>query len=150
MGEYNVKPITNLMKIECTPLLEESKKDGFRFLERLMNDYNNGTNTFNKPGEILYGVFTTNGGLTVIAGLNIDPYSGKQKIGRVRRFYVSKEYRRNGIGKMLLEKIMSFAKDFYAILVLHTDTKQADDFYTSLGFLKESIFPNTTHYKKLS
>nr|WP_235190072.1 GNAT family N-acetyltransferase [Bacillus gaemokensis] len=37
-----------------------------------------------------------------LGGLNIDPFSSEQEIGRLRRFYVSRDYRRKGIGKLLL------------------------------------------------
>nr|WP_238020784.1 GNAT family N-acetyltransferase [Oceanobacillus jordanicus] len=60
-------------------------------------------------------------------------------IGRIRRFYVSKEYRRNGIGSLLVQRIIDEAKRYYKILVLHTDTQQADRFYTSIGFSKENL-----------
>ena len=31
-------------------------------------------------------------------GLNEDPYTENNKIGRLRRFYISKDYRRIGLG----------------------------------------------------
>jgi GNAT superfamily N-acetyltransferase len=148
MEKFEFKQIKNLLEIEIRHLIEESKNEGFKFLERLMDEYSKGTNTFNKTGEILYGVFHVDGKLIAIGGLNKDPYANDQKIGRLRRFYVSKKYRRKGIGKILLKKIISFAKDHYNVIVLYTDTKQADDFYTSLGFQKGSIFPMSTHFFK--
>ncbi|MGA5691643.1 GNAT family N-acetyltransferase [Cytobacillus pseudoceanisediminis] len=96
------------------------------FLERLVNDYENGTNNFNKPGESLYGLYNKEGVLIAIGGLNIDPFSNDEKVGRLRRFYVSKDYRRNGLGRLLLTQIINDAKHFYKVLVLHTDTDQGD------------------------
>ncbi|RKL64651.1 GNAT family N-acetyltransferase, partial [Salipaludibacillus neizhouensis] len=77
---------------------------------------------------------------------NKDPFSNEQSIGRLRRFYVRREYRRNGIGSLLVKKIIDDAKRYYKILVLHTDTEQADKFYTSLGFSKENLYPNSSHF----
>ena len=148
MGKFEVRQIINLRSLDLTDLVKESKENGFRFLERLVNDYENGTNNFNKPGESLYGVFNKEGQLIAIGGLNIDPYSGEQQIGRLRRFYVSRHYRRKGFGKLLLNKIIYDAKNHYKVLVLNTDTEQANKFYTSLGF-SEEIYPNTTHHLKL-
>ncbi len=145
MEEFEVKQIKNLLYVDLTCLVKESKEEGFRFLERLVKDYKNGTNNFNKPGESLFGAFNKEGVVIAIGGLNIDPFSNEQIIGRLRRFYVSKDYRRSGIGRLLLENIICDAKTNYKVLVLHTDTEQADKFYTSLGFLKENRYPKSTH-----
>ncbi|QKE75682.1 GNAT family N-acetyltransferase [Arthrobacter citreus] len=145
MEELEVKQIKNLLYVDLTFLVKESKDEGFRMVERLVNDYKNGTNTFNNLGEVLFGVFNEKGELVAVGGLNKDPFSNKQYIGRLRRFYVSKEYRRNGIGSLLLKRIINEAKKYYKVLVLHTNTEQADKFYTSLGFSKENRFLNSTH-----
>lgn len=149
MEEFKVKPLSNLFYSELTHLVKESKKEGFRFLERLVNDYETGANKFNKPGESLYGLFNKEGVLIAIGGLNLDPFSKEEKVGRLRRFYVSKNYRRIGLGRILLSQIICDAKNFYNVLVLHTDTEQGDKFYTSLGFSKEKIYLNSTHYLSL-
>jgi len=64
----------------------------------------------------------------------------------LRRFYVDKEYRINGIGSLLVKKIIEEAKKYYEILVLHTDTEQADKFYSSIGFTKGNTYPNSSHF----
>ncbi|MFC0273687.1 GNAT family N-acetyltransferase [Metabacillus herbersteinensis] len=64
-----------------------------------------------------------------MGGLNIDPFSNEPNIGRLRRFYVSREYRRNGLGSLLLKKIIYEAKNYFKVLVLQTDTEQADTSY---------------------
>jgi GNAT superfamily N-acetyltransferase len=149
MVKYEVKQIYNLLNFDLDWIVKESKEDGFRFVERLVNDYKNGSNTFNHSGEGLFGVFTEDNVLVAIGGLNKDPYSNEQDIGRLRRFYVSKEYRRNGIGKLLVKKIIDEAKRDYKILVLHTDTEQADKFYTSLGFSRGNLYQNSSHFMEL-
>ncbi|MGE7920020.1 GNAT family N-acetyltransferase [Viridibacillus sp. NPDC093762] len=146
MGKYEVKQINNLLNFDFDSLVKQSKEDGFRFVERLVNDYKNGSNTFNHFGECLFGVFNEEGLLVAIGGLNKDPFSNEHSIGRLRRFYVNKAYRRNGIGSLLVKRIIEKAKKYYKIMVLHTDTEQADKFYTSMGFLKENLYPNSSHY----
>lgn len=146
MGKYEVKQIKNLLDFDLNRLLEQSKEEGFRFIERLVNDYKTGSNTFNHFGEGLFGVFNEEGVLVAIGGLNKDPFSKERNIGRLRRFYVIKEYRRKGIGSLLLSKIIDEAKRYYKILVLHTDTEQADKFYASLGFIKTDLYPNSSHF----
>ncbi|MFC4323236.1 GNAT family N-acetyltransferase [Litchfieldia salsa] len=149
MEKYEVKQIDNLLNLNLDSLIKESKKDGFRFIERLVVDYTNGNNTFSHSGEGLFGVFSEDGVLVAIGGLNRDPFSNEQSIGRLRRFYVSKNYRRKGIGILLVTKIIDEAKRYYKTLVLHTDTEQADKFYISLGFSKDNLYPNSSHFMEL-
>ncbi|MBS4196733.1 GNAT family N-acetyltransferase [Lederbergia citri] len=148
MKEYEVRRINNLMDENIYPLVEESRKSGFRFLQKLVNDYKEGSNTFNKPGEALNGVYGLDGALVAVGGININPFSDDVRIGRVRRFYVANDYRRHGIGTLLLETLISEAKNQFQILVLNS-TPQADVFYTSFGFIKSDKYPNSTHYLTL-
>lgn len=149
MSELEVKQIENLLSIDFAHLVKESKEDGFRFLERLVDEYRSGTNTFHKPGELLYGVYNTDGILVAIGGLNVDPFSENQKIGRLRRFYVASSYRRKGVGALLLNEIIPNARRHFEVLVLNTDTESADKFYTSLGFSKEAKYKKSSHYLNL-
>ncbi|MBW8351063.1 GNAT family N-acetyltransferase [Bacillus sp. IITD106] len=148
MKEYEVRRINNVLDENIYPLVEESSKSGFRFLQKLVNDYKDGSNTFNKPGEDLYGVYGQEGVLIAVGGININPFSDDASIGRVRRFYVAKDYRRKGIGKLLLETLISEAKNYFKILVLNS-TPQADAFYTSFGFTKGDQYSKSTHYLML-
>lgn len=142
------------MKIErvtkvppMTKLLAESKHQGFRFLERLINDFESGANRFEEPGEALFAVFIDS--LCVgIGGVNRDP-SGNPGLGRVRRVYVSIEHQGNGIGRVLMESIESWSKDHFDALSLFTDTQAASRFYESLGY--HSVGEDkTSHFKKLT
>ncbi|HAM81981.1 GNAT family N-acetyltransferase [Ornithinibacillus bavariensis] len=146
MRKYEVKRIHNLLNFDLDSLVKQSREEGFCFVERLVNDYKNGSNTFNDFGEGLFGVFNDDNVLVAIGGLNKDPFSYGQNIGRLRRFYVSKAYRRNGIGSLLVKEIINEAKRYYKILVLYTDTEQADKFYTLIGFSKENIYSNSSHF----
>jgi ribosomal protein S18 acetylase RimI-like enzyme len=85
-----------------------------------------------------------------VGGLNIAPFSDEDKVGRLRRFYVKKEFRREGIGTLLLRQIVNDASHYFSFLVLNTDTVQADKFYTSFGFTKGNLYPNSTYYLVLS
>lgn len=150
MKKYQVKKIDQLMDFDIHRLVEESKEEGFRFVERLVNDYESGMNTFSLPGEALFAVFTHAGDLAAIGGLNQDPFSNMRGIGRLRRFYVRQKYRRKGIGTVLLKGILSEAKKHYHTIILHTDTVEGDKFYTSLGFVKGGDDANFTHFLRLN
>ncbi|QED46682.1 GNAT family N-acetyltransferase [Cytobacillus dafuensis] len=149
MQEFQVQQLNNLLCNNLINLVKESKEEGFNFLERLMNEYKSGTNTFNKNGESLYGVFSKAGVLVAVGGLNIDPFSKRKNIGRLRRFYVAKKYRRKGLGKLLLNRIIYDAEKHFQVIVLRTNTEQADKFYTSLGFTKKEKFSGSTHFLNL-
>lgn len=149
MERYLIKQIHNLLAINLDHLVRQSKEEGFRFVERLVNDYKNGSNTFDQWGEALFGVFNEEGDLIAIGGLNSDPFSNEHSIGRLRRFYVSKEYRRSGLGSLLVKRIIEEAKRNYKTLVLYTDTEQAHKFYLSLGFLEGNAYCNSSHFMKL-
>jgi GNAT superfamily N-acetyltransferase len=130
-------------------LVEESKGDGFRFLERLVTEYQSGDNTFQKPGEMLLGAYLDET-LIGIGRINQDPYLQNEKTGRIRRFYVSKKHRRQGAGKLLLSTLLTGADDFFDVAVLRTDTKEASRFYIQAGFIEDNLFENSTHYLDLT
>ncbi|WP_139371936.1 GNAT family N-acetyltransferase [Bacillus anthracis] len=148
MKDMHIQQIENLMKYEFKYLVQESKEEGFKFPKKLINEYENELNTFNKSGECLYGIFQGEK-LIGIGGLNADPYTENNKIGRLRRFYIAKDYRRIGLGKLLLNKLLSHAEKYFKVVVLHTDTKQGDVFYTANGFVKREVYKRSSHYKVL-
>ncbi|MBP1944281.1 GNAT family N-acetyltransferase [Cytobacillus luteolus] len=147
--DYEIRLINNLLEVNYLELVNESKSEGFRFLERLVFDYKSGSNTFSKPGEVLYGLFNRAGLLVAIGGLTIDPYAGDNKIGRLRRFYVARNERRKGLGRLLVDTILQEARTKFKIIVLYTDTEEASQFYRRIGFIKEGKYPNSSFYINL-
>jgi len=148
LKDIHIQQIEELIKYEHDYLVQESKEEGFNFLIKLKSEYKNKTNTFNKTGECLYGIFRGEK-LIGIGGLNEDPYSENNKMGRLRRFYISKDYRRIGLGNLLLKQLLSHAEKYFKVVVLHTDTKQGDAFYIANGFVKGELFKGSSHYKVL-
>lgn len=143
-----IKRLDSVKTEEISNLLEESKRDGFRFLERLSADYQSGCNTFKKPGEMLLGAFH-NETLIGLGGINQDPYSQNEKAGRIRRFYVSKEHRRQGVGELILRALLKEAEIFFDFAVLRTDNQEASLFYKQAGFIEDDRYENSTHYLDL-
>ncbi len=107
-----------MFKYEINHLVEESTEEGFNFLIKLINEYESKRNTFSKTGECLYGIFREDK-LISIGGLNQDPNTKGLKIGRLRRFYISKDYRRIGLGKLLLKQLLRHAEKYFHVVVLH-------------------------------
>ncbi len=148
LKDIHIQQIEDLMKYEHDYLVQESKDEGFNFLIKLISDYENKINIFNKTGECLYGIFQGER-LIGIGGVNKDPYTENDKIGRVRRFYISKDYRRIGLGNLLLNRLLCHAEKYFKVVVLHTDTKQGDAFYTANEFVKREVYKGYSHYKVL-
>jgi len=134
MTIYRIQRIHDLEELDLTQLLLASRQEGFRMLDRLIDDFRNGHNRFNYPGECLLGVFDTSGNLVGIGGLNQDPYSLGLPLGRLRRFYILPACRRQGIGRRLANALLLEAKRTFLTVVLRTYTIQGAQFYESLGF----------------
>ncbi|KPU56114.1 GNAT family N-acetyltransferase [Bacillus wiedmannii] len=148
MKDIHIQQIEDLMKYEHDYLVQESKEEGFNFLIKLISEYENKINIFNKTGECLYGIFQGEK-LIGIGGLNEDPYTENNKIGRLRRFYISKNYRRKGLGNLILNRLLLHAEKYFKVVVLHTDSKQGDVFYNANGFVKGEVYKGSSHYKVL-
>lgn len=114
-------------------LLEDSKEEGFHLIERTVNDWETGVNRFAKHGEVLWGLLATDR-LIGICGLNVDPFTGDKQTGRVRHLFIKRDYRRQGYGTFLMQKISERAKKHFKILRLYTDNASATAFYQMLGF----------------
>jgi GNAT superfamily N-acetyltransferase len=125
-------------------LVHESRQEGFRFLERLDQEWLLAVNRFSKKGEALFAVFD-DGKLVAVGGIN----SQSDDCGRLRHFYVKSGARGRGVGRLLAQHILAFASQHYARVVLRTDTQIGDRFYTSLGFLRLPADDGPTHIMEL-
>jgi GNAT superfamily N-acetyltransferase len=117
------------------PLLcTEAAADGFRFLDRLVTEWDSGSNRFNAHGERLLGAFLDDR-LVAIGGLNIDPYAAEAGTARLRHVYVLKAEQRRGLGRMLVRRLLEDAREArFSQVRLLTDTVAGARFYESLGF----------------
>lgn len=157
-----VQKIHRLSYSCLTDLANESQATGFRAIQRLVDEWNSGKNQFNRSGEALFVAQCPDRdwrGRTVgICGLNIDPYldfsvtaaTNQQAIGRVRRLYVMQTYRRQGIGRALVKRVIAEACLSFDRLHVRTESRVADRFYRSLGFTSRSNTPYVTHCLDLS
>lgn len=141
--------ITLLELAALDHLVEESLAQQFRFVERLVKEYRSGFNCFNKAGEILITA-SLKERVIGIAGLNQNPYVDDPEIGRLRHLYVESNWRRRGVGSLLVSQIVKEADQHYQLLTLRTDAVEADQFYQQLGFKTNPIFSHTTHHLRLN
>ncbi len=128
---------------ELAPLVDESEREGFRFLARLRREFDDGTNRFDAPGEALLGC-RRGAQLVAVGGLNRDPWSPEPRAGRLRHLYVRPASRRSGVGRILVDALMAAARPHFGVLLLRTDTAAAARFYEALGFAPVSS-PHATH-----
>ena len=124
-------------------LKAESIAAGFNMLRRLEDNWLNGQNRFDKPGEKLSG-FYADGLLVGVCGLNQDPYMSSVGVGRLRHLYVGFEWRRKLVGITLLKAILEDSGRWFDYI--NTNAPQsAFSFYKSAGFTPLVGVDNVTH-----
>ncbi|MCM3742617.1 GNAT family N-acetyltransferase [Sporosarcina luteola] len=148
--EYFIERVEDLNSLDITELVQESEKEGYRFVTRLVNEFEDGTNRFDKQGEVLYCIKNNEGSVVAIGGINQSPFSQKNDEGRLRRFYVLDEVRRKGVGTLLLQAIIDHAKQHFDEITVRTDSAKADAFYRAGGFSFDDSASETTHILQFS
>lgn len=127
-----------------------SVEEGFHFLQKMQDFWEDNNNRFNKVGEALFAYFDKNNHLIAICGLNIDPYTSDKGVGRIRHLYVTPEHRRKSLAKNLIHKVLSHGAQYFDMIRLRTDNPDAALFYESLGFdqTKAEFVTHSKHIKK--
>jgi GNAT superfamily N-acetyltransferase len=74
------------------------------------------------------------GALIGVGGLNIDPYLHRADVGRIRHVYVLGDWRRRGIGRTLVSRLIDEARRSFREVRLRTDTDEGASFYAQRGF----------------
>jgi GNAT superfamily N-acetyltransferase len=98
--------VANELPAEFEVLRAEARAEGYRHLDRLADEWGSGAARFNREGEKLVAA-VLDGELAGIGGLTLDPEQPGAL--RMRRFYVSKAFRRIGIGRALAENLLAHA-----------------------------------------
>lgn len=143
-----IKRVDSMNDYDLDILLAESKSQGYRFIQKLIEEYESGENQFNKHGESLY-IANIDGSVVGIGGLNIDPYLGRDDIGRVRHLFVRQDYRGRKVGTSLIEVIIEEAKKHFALLTLYTNNPAADQLYRKSGFEYTVQLHKASHVMKM-
>jgi len=130
---------------ELEPLIQSSIEEGFNFLSRLKDDWLKGKNRFDKKNEELCQV-EIEGKVVAVGGVNNNPFENEGKVGRLRRFYVHPDHRRKGVGRFLLNHLITRHKHNFDKFTLRTDSVEACEFYESMGFKKFSTNDSTHEF----
>lgn len=138
-----IERITELPK-DFGDIIELSLHEEFGAMQRMREEWDSGVNRFDRPGEVLFAA-RIGARLVGICGLNQDPYTQSSEIGRVRHLYVDPEFRRRGIGRVLVSKSVEWASQYFSRVRLRTFRDDADQFYVALGFRRVVAEPDATH-----
>jgi GNAT superfamily N-acetyltransferase len=139
-----VEALQDLPPDAIAPLVADSERDGRRFVSRLHDEWRQGTNRFDRPGEALFGAWVAEL-LVGVCGLTVDPYAGDERIGRVRHLYVLVAYRRLGVGRLLVERVVEAARARFVTLRLRTANPAAARLYEALGCARCVDSGDATH-----
>lgn len=148
MSSLVIQRVMDLRPDSLTELVAESERTGFQFVRKLIDEWASVKNRFDKPGEAFF-IASLDTRIVGVGGLNQDPYACLAEIGRVRRLYVLSSFRRSGVGRGLVNAIISAAHAHFQILRLRTHHKIAAQFYTSVGFTSLVGVPDSTHEMRL-
>jgi GNAT superfamily N-acetyltransferase len=124
-------------------LQAEARAEGYDFIDTLVRDWASGANRFDRSGETVLGCFDEDM-LVAVGGLNIDPFAGDPKTGRIRRIYVRREWRRKGIGRDLVTALIEEARRSFRFVRLRAENPDAARVYERLGFVPLAN-PDATH-----
>jgi GNAT superfamily N-acetyltransferase len=143
-----IETLRELPQDRVRDLLADSEAVGSRIVRRLVDEWADGTNRFDRPGEALLGAWA-GGRLVGVCGLNVDPHAGDGRVGRVRHLYVLTPSRRLGVGRQLMTRVIDGARGRFDILRLRTNSAAAARLYEAMGFRPVGGAGEFTHVLEL-
>jgi GNAT superfamily N-acetyltransferase len=123
-------------KAEFAPLIAEADEDG-RFLFRLREQWLNGSERYQRSGELLVGAFE-GAQLIGVGAVGLDPYEPAPGLARLRHVYVAKSHRGAGVGRALVRHLIEHGREHFEVLRLKTENPVAATLYESFGFERSS------------
>jgi GNAT superfamily N-acetyltransferase len=141
---FAVERLADLPPDRLADLVAESEQQGWRFVRRLVEEWDDGVTRFNCAGEALFAA-RANGRVVGICGLSVDPYAQDPRVGRVRHLYVLADWRCQGVARRLVEAVIAAAEDRFRRLRLRTANPAAARLYEALGFRPCAGVPDCTH-----
>ncbi len=130
---------------DFSDLQADALQEGFRFIERLVDDWRENVCRFDKASERLLIVRSTNR-LAGVGGLTIDPYD--RATMRMRRFYVRPGHRRSGMGRLMVADLIRCASQSGALIKVNAATPKGPAFWESLGFIPVEAEGHTHVYER--
>ena len=143
-----VERLSELPAEALAPLVAESEQAGLRFVRRLAEEWADGRNRFDRPGEACFAALV-DGRMVGVCGLNVDPYATEPAVGRVRHLYVLSAYRKLGVGRRLVAEVIAAGRGPFRMLRLRTRDPAATRLYERMGFRRCADVAECTHLMTL-
>jgi GNAT superfamily N-acetyltransferase len=112
----------------------EASAEGYRFVDRLSNDWKANAARFDRDGEALLAVHVSET-LAAIGGITHDPVVAGAL--RMRRFYVRRSFRGQGIGRRLVEALLEYPQRAGRIVVVNA-ARRSSPFWEAVGFAPDA------------
>jgi len=139
-----IEAVVDRLPADFDRLGEDAANEGHRHVERLGREWQSGANRFDEIGEALF--VARRGAVTLgLGGVTRDPYVPNAY--RMRRFFVSRDARRAGVGRELALRALGYAVRKGTIITVRAPTSQAAAFWEALGFAPTDA-PHHTHVFK--
>ncbi|WJH41318.1 GNAT family N-acetyltransferase [Aliirhizobium terrae] len=116
---------------DVAPLAEAAERDGYSHISRLVEEWESGSNRFNKSGEMLLGAFD-GPSIIAIGGMTIE--LSRSDWLRMRRFYVLPDFRGRGIARLLASRLLAHARGYAPTVTVHAGDARAALFWQAMGF----------------
>jgi GNAT superfamily N-acetyltransferase len=118
-------------------MFADATSEGFDFVLALIEEWENGTNRFDGPGERLCG-YREGDQIVAVGALTIDPfiaYVERPETGRIRRMFVRPAWRNRGIGRAIVETLIADARRGFRNVRLRAENDDAARLYERLSFV---------------
>ncbi|MCM2290792.1 GNAT family N-acetyltransferase [Allorhizobium sp. BGMRC 0089] len=137
-----MRPVADALPQEVRTLAVTAKEEGFSHIERLVREWDDGFR-YGRRGEVLLAGWQADH-LAAIGGVTHDPVLSDAL--RMRRFYVHRDYRRQGVGRTLARSLLDHALSFHRPLFVHAGTADAASFWEAMGFSRHEQDGHTHHF----
>lgn len=107
----------------------EADAEGYRFVQRLLDEWITNANRFEQDGEALLAAYVDET-LAAIGGITRDPVMDAL---RMRRFYVRGPFRSQGIGRRLAEALLEHPRIIGRVVVVNAG-RGSSSFWEAIGF----------------
>jgi GNAT superfamily N-acetyltransferase len=112
----------------------EATAEGYQFVERLSTEWEANATRFDRDGEALLAAHASDV-LAAIGGITFDPVV--TGASRMRRFYVRRLFRGNGIGRGLVEALLAYPRRAGRIVVVNA-ARGSSPFWEAVGFVPDT------------
>lgn len=130
-----IKTLDDPLSADFASLAVAAEGEGFAHMRRVIDEWTEGTNRFDKAGEKLLCVYDE-GLLVAVGGINHE-FSRADWL-RMRRFYVLPQHRGKGVARLLATQLIEHARNHTTTITVHAGVHASDEraglFWQAMGF----------------